>query len=59
MVKSNVFSLSHLNKDVFRTRTFLKYVRASTASFSGFSLLEDVRDDENHHFSTFVMLIDS
>ena len=50
MVNSNVFALSHVNQDVFCARTYLKYVRASTASFSGSFLLEDVRDDENHHF---------
>ena len=37
MVNSDVFALSHASKHVSCARTCLKYVRASTASFSGFS----------------------
>ena len=59
MVNSNVFALSHVSKDVFCARTYLKYVRASTASFSGFLILENVRDDENQHFFNMFMSINS
>ena len=59
MVNSNDFALLHVNKDVFCARTYFKYVRASTASFSGFFLLEDVRDDENPHFFNIFMSINT
>ena len=51
MVSSNVFDLSHVSKHASCTRTYLKYVCASTASFSGFFLLQDVADDETDNFS--------
>ena len=46
MVNFSAFALSHVSKHVSCARTYLKYVRASESSLSGFFLLQDVADDE-------------